>query len=65
LTSDELCIYAREVLGLVLDADDAAELARDVASLSRWTKEMEAIPLPYTQEPFSSPKLADRWLERY
>lgn len=54
---------ARELLGLSLDDDQSRNLSGALAGLKKMVDVLEQVPLPYTQEPFASPRSADKWLE--
>ncbi len=57
--------YGREVLGLTLSDDEADALVGAVAGLRNLVAEIERVPLPYAEEPFTSPRMSDLWLARW
>jgi hypothetical protein len=54
---------ARECLGLDLTIDEAAGLVQPYVGLQRLVRAIEAVRLPYVQDPFVSPATGDAWLE--
>jgi hypothetical protein len=57
--------YADEILGLKLDNSEAEDLAQRVAGLRRLVDPIDRISLPFLEDPFTSPRSADRWIEKW
>ena len=55
----------REVLGLELNESDARELVAPLAGLQQLIDDIEKVRLHFTDGPFTSPRVADAWLERW
>jgi hypothetical protein len=60
-----LQLIARETLGVALTEAEAASLVQPYLALQEMIRAIEAIALPYTEEPFTSPGKADEWLESW
>lgn len=57
--------YADQVLGLRLDIGEAQELAQRLDGLRRLVEQLERVPLSYLEDPFTSPRSSDQWLEKW
>lgn len=58
-------IVARELLRLTLTDAEAASLVKPLAGLQKLVQAIEKVPLPYSADPFITPRSADDWLERW
>lgn len=58
-------IVARELLGLVLTDAEAASLVHPLAGLQKLMQAIETVPLPYSADPFITPRSGDDWLESW
>lgn len=53
---------AEELLRLPLTEADLAALENTLPGLVKLVEAVETVPLPYLDDPFASPALADQWL---
>lgn len=60
-----LQLIARAGVGLALTESEAAALLPAYLALQELIRKLEAVPLPYTDDPFITPAMADRWLEAW
>jgi hypothetical protein len=57
--------FAEEVLGLSLSNTEAEDLAQRLGGLRLLVEQIERIPLPYLEDPFTTPRSAEQWLESW
>jgi hypothetical protein len=65
LDSSAIRVVAAEMLGLNLTTTEAESLIAPLAGLRNLVRAIETVPLPYTAEPFVSPRSGDDWLENW
>ena len=58
-------IVARELLDLTLTDTEAASLVEPIVGLQKLVQAIETVPLPYSAEPFITPRSGDDWLETW
>jgi hypothetical protein len=56
---------ARELLGLTLTDAEAALLVEPLVALQQLVQAIETVPLPYSADPFITPRSSDEWLETW
>lgn len=65
LDEHEIQAFAREALGLPLDASEAEKLVGPLRNLGAALRRMDEVPLPFLADDFIEPGLGARWLEEW
>lgn len=65
MDSQSIGNFAGEMLGLNLDEREAAALVGPLAALRKVVAEFESVPLPFSADPFVTPRSSEDWLENW